>query len=66
MNSNRVIEVNRTWCNHCSEAFYELRDYELSECPHCNRELGEPDTDGGFEINMEIDSKTGEIKVVKK
>lgn len=66
MNSNRLIDVDKVWCGQCREVFYELRDYELSECPHCKRPLNDPDVEHNHSIRIEVDFKTGEVKINKK
>jgi hypothetical protein len=67
MNSNRFIEVDSTRCNACQKLFYELRNYELSDCPHCEIVLehkGSCNVEGGYEVRIEVDSKTGKLRIV--
>jgi hypothetical protein len=66
MNSNRSITINKTLCNYCLESFYELTDYELSECPHCLTTLegkGSCDIEETLETRIEVDFITGKVKV---
>lgn len=67
MNSNRFIEVDSTRCEACQKLFYELRDYELSECPHCGIVLEHKNSctiEGGYEIGIEVDCHTGKLRII--
>ncbi|TCJ05059.1 hypothetical protein [Cytobacillus praedii] len=67
VNSIRIMEVDMTSCHHCGETFYEFRDYELSECPHCKEELvNSCSIDGTKEVQIEVDSMTGKIILDKE
>ncbi|MBG9548405.1 hypothetical protein [Cytobacillus firmus] len=67
VNSNRVLEIDTTGCYQCGESFYEFRDYELSECPHCKGELVNAcSIDGTKEVRIEVDSITGKITLDKE
>ncbi|WP_370222022.1 hypothetical protein [Cytobacillus sp.] len=61
MNSNRGIEVYKSYCNGCNKPFYELMDYELEECPRC----GSKDIidESILTKQIEVSFDTGEIIV---
>jgi hypothetical protein len=67
MNSNRFIEVDKSRCGFCREVFYEFRDYELDQCPHCLSVLSGTmscDVEETLEIEVEVDYKTGKLLLV--
>jgi uncharacterized protein with PIN domain len=65
MNSNGLITINKTLCNYCLESFYELKDYELSECPHCHESLEDMssfEVEETIEAQIVVDFVTGALK----
>lgn len=63
--SNTLIEVNKTTCPRCTEAFYEIDGYDLDSCPHCEENLVGESVSWDEQVNVRIyvDHKTGELKV---
>ena len=67
MNSNRVIEIDKARCNSCLKVYYEFKDYELDECPHCNKSLKckySYDIELTMVKEIEIDFNTGQVKII--
>lgn len=61
------VGIDKVKCGHCSEIFYEINGYELSECPHCRMSLDSVDDVtivGNRNAEIEIDPKSGKLRTV--
>lgn len=63
--SNQLVEVNKIFCPHCDEPFYEIDGSELETCPLCETSLyGQVFSyDSQEYIRIYVDHKSGELKV---
>lgn len=63
--SNTIIEINKTFCPHCGEVFFEIHDSELVSCPFCETSFYGQDIswDEQVYVRIYVDNKTGELKV---
>lgn len=57
-----LIEINKTKCPHCEQAFFEISGEELSHCPSCELEIEELGSDNLTKWKISVDHRTGEIK----
>lgn len=57
-----TITINRTLCLHCEREFYEIQDWELGECPHCDGPLQDccEVLDSEY-VEVFVDHETGEL-----
>lgn len=66
MNSSRKIEVDMIFCDTCEKTFFELKNYELKHCPHCETVLSKRNcsVEVTLKMGIEVDYKTGRLFVV--
>lgn len=64
--SNMCIEIVWCRCNECHNAFYEIANHEIDDCPYCGCDFSvcHPDEIEGKEMWVLVEPKTGNIAVL--
>jgi hypothetical protein len=63
--SAKTIEINKVFCPHCGNPFFEINNYELAECPLCEASLVnmEIECDSQHYVRVYVNPRTGRLNV---
>ncbi|ARR10712.1 hypothetical protein [Paenibacillus bovis] len=60
--------VIRTWkCSCCSQSFYEMHQFEISQCPSCSCDLtvqAPEQLDENEQYELQVDPTTAEVSII--